>query len=478
MSLRERTIKGLTWSGTSQVITQISQFSITAILARLLSPNDFGLLGMTVVFTNFINIFCEMGVSGALIQRQDLDERHYSSVFWLNIMAGIVLTFITIAISPYIAKFYSEPKLKPILMLISINFFITSFTIVQKTILSKDMDFKKIAVIDIVAVIISGVVGIYFAYLGYGVWSLIYRLLALTSISMILLWALSTWKPKFIFSMDAIKDIFSFSANLMGFNVINYIARNIDNLLIGKFLGSEPLGYYTLAYRLMLYPIQNISGVIGKVMFPAFSRIQNDLEKVRTTYLKMIKAISLVTFPLMFGLFAVAPEFVNVLFGEKWQPTVMLIRILCICGIFQSVGTTVGNIILSQGRAGLQFQMQLVGTILVTIFIVVGLKWDIIGVSISYVVYTTFFVHLSFYITNKLIKLSYVKFYYKMLPSYAMGAVTAVSLMLTRQFFALTTLPTLITLICTGLLIYISLLIVSKNIIIKDRRFFVTLFKP
>lgn len=112
MSLRERTIKGLTWSGTSQVITQISQFSITAILARLLSPNDFGLLGMTVVFTNFINIFCEMGVSGALIQRQDLDERHYSSVFWLNIMAGIVLTFITIAISPYIAKFYSEPKLK------------------------------------------------------------------------------------------------------------------------------------------------------------------------------------------------------------------------------------------------------------------------------------------------------------------------------------------------------------------------------
>lgn len=478
MNLKEKTIKGLTWSGISQVITQISQLSITAILARLLSPNDFGLLGMTVVFTNFINIFCEMGVSGALIQRQDLDESHYSSVFWLNIMSGIVLMFITMAISPYIAQFYNEPKLSPILMLISVNFLITSLTIVQRTIFSKEMEFKKLAIVEVISVIAAGIVGIYFAYSGHGVWSLIYRLLVLSFANMVLLWVLSAWKPRFIFSINAIRDIFSFSVNLMGFNVINYIARNIDTLLIGKFLGAQSLGYYTLAYRLMLYPIQNISGVIGKVMFPAFSKIQNDLEKVRNTYLKMIKAISLVTFPLMCGLFAVAPEFVNVLFGEKWQPTIILIQILCICGIIQSIGTTNGNILLSQGRAALSFKMQIVGTILLTIFILVGLKWGIIGVSISYVLYTAFFVHFTFYITIKVIKLSYYIFYSKILPSYAMGAIIAVSLMLTRQLFALSTLPLLITLICIGLFIYISLLIVSKNIIIKDRRFFVTLFKP
>lgn len=478
MSLREKTLKGLTWSGMSQVITQISQLLITTILARLLTPNDFGLLGMTVVFTNFLNIFCEMGISGALIQKQDISETQYSSVFWLNIIVGIVLMLLTMAISPCIASFYNKPELKPIVMMISVNFPIMSFVIVQKAIFSKEMSFKKLAIAEVIAVIVAGIIGISMAYLGHGVWSLVYRMLIFTAANTLLLWWLSAWRPKFIFSLKALKEVFPFSFNLMGFNLVNYFARNIDNILIGKFLGVQALGYYTLAYRLMLYPVQNISGVVGKVMFPAFSMIQDDLEKVRTTYMKMVKAISLVTFPIMCVLFAVTPEFVHVIFGPQWQPMVILIQILCICGIFQAIGTTVGYILLSQGRADLQFKMQVIGTILVTIFIITGLKWGVIGVTVLYTLYSIFWVHFFFYVTNKIINLRYKEFYSKIFSSYLMGAIITGSLLLIRQFLTSSPVTTLITLICSGLFIYISLLIISKHIVFHNRSICVNILEP
>ena len=299
MSLKEKIIKGLYWSGASQAGKQISQFIITIILARLLSPADFGLLAMATVFVNFAMIFSEMGISSALIQKQDTHNRHYYSVFWFNIFVGICLTLFFIAVSPLIARFYKKPELVPILAVISLNFFFSSFVIIQQTILTKEMDFRKLAIRDVVAVIIAGIVGVVLAYNGFGVWSLVFQSLVFTLADVVLLWTVSSWRPKFSFAMADIKDIFHFSANLTGFNIVNYFARNVDQLLIGKFLGAQALGFYSLAYKLMLYPLQNISWVIGKVMFPAFSKIQQDLEKVRNSYMKMTRVISFITFPLM-----------------------------------------------------------------------------------------------------------------------------------------------------------------------------------
>ena len=249
-----------------------SQFIITVILARLLSPGDFGLLGMTTVFTGFVAIFNNMGISGALIQKQDADERHLSSAFWLNIAVGIVLTFLMIAASPLIASFYNKPQLEPIIMVMSLNYFLASFTIVQQTILAKNMDFKRLAARDIISVIAGGLVGITLAFCGFGVWSLVYQSITFTLINVILLWTVSPWRPKFIFSKKAIMDIFKFSVNLTGFNIVNYFGRNVDYLLIGKFLGAEALGFYSLAYKLMMVPLQNISWAISRVMFPALFR--------------------------------------------------------------------------------------------------------------------------------------------------------------------------------------------------------------
>ncbi len=416
MSLKKKTINGLIWSGISQGGRQISQFIVTVILARLLSPNDFGLLAMATVFVNFVNIFSEMGISSALIQKQDIHDRHYYSAFWLNIFVGINLTIIFIVVAPLITKFYRKPELLPILIVISVNFFISSFTIIQQTILTKEMDFKRLAIRDIIAVIISGVIGIYLAYHGFGIWGLVYQQISFAVINAVLLWILSSWRPKFVFAKSDIKDIFNFSANLTGFNIVNYFSRNIDQLLIGKFLGAQALGYYSLAYKIMLYPLQNISAIIGKVMFPALSKIQGNLIKVREIYSQMIEKIALITFPLMSVVFATAPELVRVIWGEKWAPMIPLIRILSVCGMLQSIHTTCGGLLLSQGKSELQLRLGLWSAFLNTAAICIGLRWGIYGVAVCYLIIQILWIAYAQQICNKTIKLELNKFIQPLIP--------------------------------------------------------------
>ncbi len=471
MSLKQKTISGLSWSFASQGVKQVSQFIITAILARLLSPGDFGLIGMATVFTGFVAMVNEMGVSGALIQKQDVDERHYSSVFWLNIVVGTLMMLAMIAVSAPIAGFYNKPELGPILRLLSVNFVIASFSIVQQTLFQKHLDFKKLAIVETVAVIVAGAVGIYSALHGKGAWSLVYQMLALTLTTMVMLWVLSSWKPKFIVSLAAIKDIFHFSANLAGFNIVNYFARNVDYLLIGKFLGAEALGFYTLAYKLMLYPLQNISSVIGKVMFPALSTIQNDVAKVRQVYLKMIRAIAMVTFPMMFGLFAVAPEFVAVIYGSRWTEAVPLIRILCICGLFQSIGTTIGNIYMSQGRADLQFKLQLLGTAIVTIFVLIGLRWGIVGVAACYTLQAVVWVSGSLYIVARLIRSSLGQINLAIMRPFILAILMLGFIFAVKAVPSISISISLATQIALGFLGYCLFLIMSKLVLVERGAF-------
>lgn len=411
MSLRKKTISGLFWSVLSQGGKQVSQFVITAILARLLSPADFGLVAMATVFTGFAMIFGELGISSALIQKQDLDEDHWSSAFWLNLLVGFFLAIIFYFSAPFIALFYKKPELVSILQVLSINFILVSFTIIQQTILTKEMNFRSLMVRDILAVIVSGFLGIVLAFRGWGVWSLIVQTLTFSIVNGVLLWILSKWRPRFVFSRLAIRDIFHFSANVTGFQIINYFGRNIDQLLIGKFLGTQALGYYSLAYKLMLLPLQNISWMITRVMFPAFSLIQNDITKLRVNYLKMIKYIAVITIPLMLGLFFIAKDLVLVFYGPKWLLTVSLIQVLVFCGMVQSIGTTVGIIYQSLGRADIQFKFTLFVSVPTAVLsVLIGLRYGIVGVAIAYTLRTIMVTFISHIIANRLLLLSMREF--------------------------------------------------------------------
>jgi PST family polysaccharide transporter len=343
------------------------------------------MIGMIFVFTNFAELFSELGLGAALVQRKTIEERHLSSIFWLNIGAGLFLTILTIILSPYLSIFYKVPELEPLAMLISFNFLISSFGIVQRSLLTRRMDFYSVLIISITVNTLSGVLGISLACFGFGVWSLAWQFLSSSVITTVLLWLLSPWKPKLIFNKNAIRELLPFSKNLLGFSVFNYWIRNVDNLLIGKYLDANALGIYSRAYNIMLLPFNQITRTIGQVMFSSLSKIQDDKEAVKKIYLRSIRAIALISFPLMMGLFVTADHFILTILGPQWGDVVPVLMILCYVGMVQSITITTGWLFTSQGRTDLQFRWACLSGFLVILSFIPGIiMQDIVILAACY----------------------------------------------------------------------------------------------
>ncbi len=472
MRLRELTLTGLKWAFGARLFKQISQFIITIILARLLSPSDFGIVGMVTVFTGFATIFSDMGVNLALVQKKHVKEEHLSSAFWVTVASGVLISIVFVFLSPAIASFYNNQSLKPVIQVFSLNFIFASFSVVQQSVLQKSMSFKKIALSESVAVFISGVIAIIMAFYGYGYWSLVFQTILFTILNVVILFLLSPWSPKFIFSWNSFKEIIYFSANVTGFNVINYFSRNSDYLLIGKFLGPVSLGYYTLAYKLMMIPLQNISSIFGKVVFPAFSKMQEDLPRLRVAYLKVIKAISLVTFPLMLFIFGISKEFIIVIYGVKWERVIPIITILSICGLFQSISTTAGNIFFSQGACAKQLKLSIIGTIFVLLAIFIGIRWDIYGVALFYTLEQIIWSLIVQYLANSLIKLE-MKVFFKELYNSVVISLIIVSFLLLLRLFNLNVFSFFIVASIAALCVYFVLLLVFNEIGYRRGRMYI-----
>jgi len=306
---------------------------VSVILTRLLSPQDFGLVGMVLVFTNFASVFADMGFGVALVQKLDVTQHHKNAVFWISIVIGAVTTLIMAAAAPLIASFYNVPEVQPLAVAISLIFFINAFATVKVALLQKAMDFRKIAAAQLTSTVISGLVALYLAFSGFGVWSLVAMYIASAIVNVAVLWMITPWRPDFSLQWHALKDLSKFTLNLLGFSVFNYWTRNGDNLLVGRFVGSAALGIYARSYQILLLPVSQVSGVITNVMFPAFSAIQKDVERVKDMYLKSISVISLVTFPLTLGLLVVSQSFVLALFGDKWAEMVPILQVFCLLGL-------------------------------------------------------------------------------------------------------------------------------------------------
>ena len=386
MNLKTRTIRGIGWSATAQIAQLLMQILILALLARLLVPSDFGLIAMVTVFSGFVAVFANLGLTSAIVQKKEISDETLSSTFWISVGLGALLTLALAASAPLIAVFYSDLRLIPLVAFISTIFFINSFGSVQTALLTKSMNFKALAVINICAVGISGSISVFLAFSGYGVWSLAWNVVLAAFIAVVFTWIYSRWVPHFSFRLQHVKGLLGFGANLTGFTFINYFARNTDNLLIGKFLGAAPLGFYNLAYNLLLFPLNNISSVIGNVMFPALSIIQHDKQMVREAYVTSNRYIAVVSFPLMIWLLVAAPQAIRVVFGPKWVSAIVLVQILALTGLTQSIASNVGWIYLSQGRTDIMLKVSIFATIIILISFAVGLRWGVEGVAIAYTI--------------------------------------------------------------------------------------------
>lgn len=466
MNLKVKTIRGVLWNTIGKVSSQVLQFAMTIILMRLLLPEDYGLIAMAMVLIGFANIFSEFGFSSALIQNQKTSILHESSIFWLNIITGFILTCIFYLFANELAVFYSNPDLVRIIKFLSFTFLLSSFNIVPVTILQKNMRYDLMNKIELSSQAASNLIGVILAYNGFGVMSLVYQTLSLSIFKGVLLFSFNNWKPNLVFNLRYVKELFTFSAYLTGFNFINYWARRADDLLIGKFLGATNLGVYSRAYALMLLPITQVIGVISNVMFPTFSTIQHDKERIKNIYLKVLQVLAFITFPMMIGLITVADNFILSIFGQKWIEVVPIIRILAVVGLLQTLTHPTGWVYTSQNKTNLMFYIGLIVSTVIVISIVIGIILGTIQwVAYCYLIANFLIIYPVIKIPNGLIKISFGETINCVKSSFVlsiimMALIYLLSYLLPGHFSSLLKLIIQITF---GLVIYISINIMTKN---------------
>lgn len=401
----------------SQLVRVLLNLTITAFMARLLLPADYGLVGMITVATGFLLILRDFGFGTALVQKKEVLNIEYDTVFWLNVFIGIFLGVLFYFSANLISDFYNEPKLILISKVLSVSFLINSLTVVPNNILLKNIKFKHLFVVEIFGLILSGSVGIIMALNDFSYWSIVGQTISLQLVTFILVSFYARWIPSLSFSKKALGELKSFSLPLIADSSLNYWVRNIDYLLIGKFLGKTSLGYYSKAYTLMLLPVRQISNTITKVMFPSFSLIQEDIERIKKIYFKISAVIAFISFPLMAILFFAASDLILFLFGDQWGASIPIFKVLCILGAFQSISTLSGNIYLALGKTKLMLQVGLVTKSLMILGISVGLwKHGLMGLVYGYTFTSLIGSLIEWYFVAKIIETSLKNFLLNIAP--------------------------------------------------------------
>ncbi|WP_288378464.1 MOP flippase family protein [uncultured Massilia sp.] len=384
MSSKTSVVSGIKWTSASTMGRRLLGLAANIVFARLLAPADFGLVAMAGVMLGFVDIFKDLGTGAALVREKEPRPGLLSSVFWLNCGFGLAMTLVMLALSPLVAAFYQEPRVQPVIAVMALSFFLSSLSIVHTSVLTREMAFERLAKVELAASVLSYAIGIGAALLGHGVWSLVYQVVANAALGTLFTWFASPWRPRLMFAWSEIHGITGYSLNLAGYNIFYYFAQNLDNLLIGRFLGTEALGLYDLAYKLMTFPMQAISAVFGRVMMPYYARAQDDLPRFRQAFLRVGGAIAFVTFPMMFGLLALREHFVFAVFGAAWAPVIPLLAMFAPLAAIRSVLTTTGSIYIATGHTGLQLRWGVLSNLIVFAGLAAGLKWGIVGVAAGF----------------------------------------------------------------------------------------------
>ncbi len=378
------TLHGVKWISFSQAGNVILQLVSIFTLARILPPSDYGLMAIATVFTAFAALFSDMGTGAALIQKDSLSPGLTNAVFWFNVVLGLLLTFTVIGIAPIAALSFSEPRLLQILLVMSPVFIVSSLGIVHKNLFERKSEFRKIAIIELMSSMLGLAIALIFAWRNAGVYSLVAQSLSRALLSTLLLWIINNWRPVFSVQFSTIKEIWKFSGNIFLFNIVNYSHRNMDSILIGRFLGTAELGFYNIAYRVLLFRLQNITFVISRATFPAYSRHQNDKELIASHYLSMLETIAFITAPVMALIWALREPFILLFLGNQWLPSADVLAWLAPVGFFQSLVSTSGSVLNSIGRANVLRNLGFIGTPFLVLSFVMGLPWGIQGVAASY----------------------------------------------------------------------------------------------
>jgi teichuronic acid exporter len=457
LNLKQKTISGFAWSFIDSIIGQGITFFVGIILARLLSPEEFGLIGMLTIFIAISQLLTDSGFSHALIRKQNCTQHDYSTVFYFNIALGISLYFLLFVAANTISIFFREPILKPLIRILGLAVIINSFTIIQNVLLAKQINFKLQAKISAVSFFISGIISIYMAYTGWGIWSLVALTLLKYSINTVLLWFWNKWKPVWCFSKKSFAELFSFSGKLFITQLIDAIYRNFYYVIIGKYFTAAELGYYTRAEQFQSLPSANLQSIIGRVSYPVLATIQNDATRLRETYKKLIRSTMLITFVLMLGMAALAKPMILSLIGEKWEPCVIYLQLLCFVGIFYPLSALNLNMLYIKGRSDIALRIEIIKkTLCVPVFVlavICGIKVMILSMIILSIIAS----FVNSYWSGRLIGYSFSEQIKDITPSFLIAATMSLIVFLEGFLVPLPVFPLFIIQLISGALLTLGL---------------------
>lgn len=366
-NLKRKTAAGIKWSAIDQFSKQGIGFVISIIIARILSPSDYGIIGMISILIGISGVFIGAGFGVALIQKKNRTNIDLSTVFYYNIVASVFVYLVLFFLAPYIAKFYNTPTLTLITRVTSLNMIIGAFGSIQSTKLNIAIDFKAQSKISIISLLITGTIGISMAYNGFGVWALVFQGLASTTITTGLLWYFIRWKPQWIFSMSSFKGLFAFGSKIMLTELLDTIFNDIYQVVIGKKFSSADLGFFTRAKGLAQLPSSNITAIIQRVTFPVFCEMQDDTNRLGKNYRKLLKLAAYIIFPAMMFLCALAEPLINILLTDKWLPAVPLLQIICFSYMFYPIHAINLNLLAVKGRSDLRLRLEIINKVLIII---------------------------------------------------------------------------------------------------------------
>jgi O-antigen/teichoic acid export membrane protein len=387
--MRGRVLRGLLWVGASQVGSQLMRAVVAVFIARLLTPSEYGLAALALVFASLVMVFNDLGLGAALVQRKHLSEVDRSTAFWTSAAAGVAFTVAGVALSGPIAALYGQPEAAPLLVVLSLSFVVSALGAPQQWLMLRDMDFRRVEVSTMVGGLIGGVAAVVAAAKGAGAWAIITQQLVTVCVTTALFVVRSPWRPSFAFSKASLKDLGGFGAYLMGQRLLWYGQVNGDTFLIGRFLGTSALGVYAVAYNTMLVPASKLGGPLQRVFSPAFSRIQDEPERIAATWARVGRLLALVAVPALGGLVVVAPDFVPLVLGSQWDAAIPVVQVLAWVGLVQAVQAINMDILMARDRPKTMFRFALVMTTCHLIAFSLGLHWGVVGVAVAYAISTT-----------------------------------------------------------------------------------------
>lgn len=465
--LRNKAKRGFVWNTAERLVTNGIQFILTIILARLLSPDDYGVIAMPAIFLAIAQVLIDSGFANALIRKPDLNEKDLSTAFYFNVIVGVVAYFILFLASPLIADFFKTPILSKLLKVTALVIFLNSLGIVQQAVMTKRMDFKTQAIISVISTFTSGAIGLWMAYSGYGVWALVFQQVSAALLRVTLLWFWGKWKPEFTWSNESFHYLWGFGSKVIIIGLLDTVYSNVYAFVIGKMYNAKDLGNYTRAQQFADLPANNLNSIVQRVTFPLLSEIQEDDKRLTAVFLKLFETTSLIIFPLMFMITAMASPLIIVLLGEEWRGCILMLQILCLTRMWVPLNAINLNLLQVKGRTDLLLKVEIAKKVMIALVLCLTIFHGVTVLLLGFATCGIMAFAINTHYTKKLINVGYFKQLKVLFPALSISLILLVLILLFNHL-VVNMYVQFISDILIGVIAYFTYIILFKNELFKE----------